>query len=95
MATLTTPVTNPKPFLLSLVGKEISVKLKWGMEYHGVLTCADAYLNLQLQDAEEYIDGASHGCMKELLIRCNNILYIREYTAPETSVIAKEEEEDD
>lgn len=32
-------LVNPKPFLKSLVGKPIMVKLKWGMEYKGKLPC--------------------------------------------------------
>lgn len=27
---------NPKPFLASLTGRQVMVKLKWGMEYKGV-----------------------------------------------------------
>ena len=32
----TVPV-NPKPFLNQLTGKQVLVKLKWGMEYKGAL----------------------------------------------------------
>lgn len=39
---------NPRPFLAGLVGKDIVVKLKWGMEYKGCLDRADAYMNLQV-----------------------------------------------
>jgi hypothetical protein len=28
-------VVNPKPFLASLTGKPVVVRLKWGMEYKG------------------------------------------------------------
>jgi small nuclear ribonucleoprotein (snRNP)-like protein len=28
-------VVNPKPFLASLTGKPVIVRLKWGMEYKG------------------------------------------------------------
>ena len=28
-------IVNPKPFLTGLTGKEVIVKLKWGMEYKG------------------------------------------------------------
>ena len=28
-------VVNPKPFLMDLIGKQVVVKLKWGMEYKG------------------------------------------------------------
>lgn len=52
---------NPKPFLNSLTGKAVMVKLKWGHEYKGYLVSADGYMNLQLANAEEFIDGASTG----------------------------------
>lgn len=76
---------NPKPFLADLTGKPIIVKLKWGMEYKGVHTRAprlhahagdpgflvstDAYMNLQLANTEEYIDGSFTGNLGEVLIR--------------------------
>lgn len=53
------------------------VKLKWGMEYKGVLKSFDNYFNLQLDNTEEYIDGALAGQLGEVLIRCNNVLYMR------------------
>jgi hypothetical protein len=39
---------NPKPFLNDLTGKSVMVKLKWGMEYKGLLKSVDAYMNLQV-----------------------------------------------
>ncbi|KAJ3274183.1 hypothetical protein HDV01_003466 [Terramyces sp. JEL0728] len=59
---------NPKPFLTELTGKPVLVKLKWGMEYKGTL----------LNHTEEYVDGAPTGVLGEVLIRCNNILYVRQ-----------------
>ncbi|CAL1279044.1 unnamed protein product [Larinioides sclopetarius] len=70
---------NPKPFINSLTGQEVNVKLKWGMEYRGILKCADTYMNLQLTDAEEYIQHVKKSTMKTLLIRCNNILYVHKF----------------
>lgn len=52
---------NPKPFLNSLTGKAVLVKLKWGHEYKGYLVSADGYMNLQLANTEEYIDGNMTG----------------------------------
>ena len=72
----TVPV-NPKPFLNQLTGKPIIVKLKWGMEYKGFLVSTDAYMNLQLASTEEYVDGKFAGNLGEVLIRCNNVLYLR------------------
>lgn len=75
---------NPKPFLADLTGKPIIVKLKWGMEYKGwcaaccrlqashptgFLVSTDAYMNLQLANTEEYIDGSFTGNLGEVLIR--------------------------
>ncbi|KAJ4828142.1 hypothetical protein Tsubulata_005017 [Turnera subulata] len=74
---------NPKPFLNNLTGKTVIVKLKWGMEYKGkfdpyrFLASVDSYMNLQLGNAEEYIDGQFTGNLGEILIRCNNVLYLR------------------
>lgn len=68
---------NPKPFLNELTGKPVIVKLKWGMEYKGFLVSVDAYMNLQLANTEEYIDGNCTGNLGEVLIRCNNVLYLR------------------
>nr|CAH7741700.1 unnamed protein product [Callosobruchus chinensis] len=68
---------NPKPFLNSLTGKAVMVKLKWGHEYKGYLVSVDGYMNLQLANTEEYIDGGCTGNLGEVLVRCNNVLFIR------------------
>ena len=85
---------NPKPFLNGLTGKSVMVKLKWGHEYKGFLVATDSYMNLQLANTEEFIDGAQTGgatrlefftfyeelCtgnLGEVLVRCNNVLYIK------------------
>ncbi|XP_018331563.1 small nuclear ribonucleoprotein F [Agrilus planipennis] len=68
---------NPKPYLNGLTGKAILVKLKWGHEYKGYLVSVDSYMNLQLANTEEFISGSSTGNLGEVLIRCNNILYIK------------------
>ena len=79
-------LVNPKPFLNSLAGKLILVKLKWGMEYRGYLVSVDAYMNLQLANTEEWIKGAFCGNLGLVFIRCNNVLYLKQL---------EEEEEDD
>mmetsp|Transcript_317 Transcript_317/g.1046 ORF Transcript_317/g.1046 Transcript_317/m.1046 type:complete len:83 (-) Transcript_317:362-610(-) len=70
-------VLTPKPFLTELIGKPIIVKLKWGLEYKGFLVSIDSYMNLQLTDTEEWVDGGLAGKLGEVLIRCNNVMYIR------------------
>ena len=42
-------IVNPKPFLNDLTGKNVLVKLKWGMEYEGKLLSVDSYMNVQVR----------------------------------------------
>ncbi|MFP3290395.1 MAG: U6 snRNA-associated Sm-like protein LSm6 [Nitrososphaeria archaeon] len=71
--------TGKKPMeeLLKLIGSPVLVKLKNGMSYKGNLVKIDNYMNIYLQDAEEYDDNekqiASYG---DIIIRGNNILYV-------------------
>lgn len=65
------------PFLKDLTGKQVKVKLKWGQEYQGELASSDGYMNLQLVKTEEFINGQFAGMLGEVLIRCNNVLYIK------------------
>lgn len=67
---------NPKPFLQDLLQKTVIVRLKWGQEYKGTLQSIDNYMNLQLQNTEEFVDGKNTGALGEVLIRCNNVLWI-------------------
>ncbi|KNB43531.1 putative small nuclear ribonucleoprotein [Blastocystis sp. subtype 4] len=70
-------LVNPKPFLNEMTGKLVCIKLKWGLEYQGYLVSYDAYMNLQLAGCDELVDGKSTAHLGDVLIRCNNVLYIR------------------
>lgn len=43
----------------------------------GFLVSVDSYMNLQLASSEEWIGGKFAGNLGEVLIRCNNVLYVR------------------
>ena len=43
----------------------------------GYLVSVDSYMNLQLASTEEWIDDQFSGNLGEVLIRCNNVLYLR------------------
>ncbi|KAJ3427490.1 small nuclear ribonucleoprotein f [Anaeramoeba flamelloides] len=68
---------NPKPFLNMLTGKSVIIKLKWGMEYSGKLVSFDEFMNFQLEEAYEIVNSKRHQ-LGELVVRCNNVLYVRE-----------------
>uniref|UniRef100_A0A0G4HFQ1 Sm protein F n=1 Tax=Chromera velia CCMP2878 TaxID=1169474 RepID=A0A0G4HFQ1_9ALVE len=74
---------NPKPFLKEMCGKEVVIKLKWGLEYKGVLKSTDDYMNVQLVNAVEMQKGQWSSTLGEILIRCNNVLYVRRYDEEE------------
>ncbi|KAF2276137.1 small nuclear ribonucleoprotein F [Westerdykella ornata] len=68
---------NPRPLLQSLIDKDIIVRLKWGdTEYKGRLVSMDLYMNIQLANTEEFVNGVSSGTLGQVLIRCNNVLWI-------------------
>jgi small nuclear ribonucleoprotein F len=69
---------NPKTFLSSLINKKIMVRLKWGIEYKGILVSYDDYINIRICNTEEWINGKEIGVLGEILIRCNNIQIIVE-----------------
>lgn len=71
-----TPI-NPKPFLRDLVNERVIVTLKFNQtQYHGTLVSTDNYFNIQLKDAQEWVQGESRGDVGEIFIRCNNVLWI-------------------
>ena len=69
---------NPKPFLNELLNRKVTVRLKWGIEYQGNLVSFDKYMNVRLSESEEIIEGKIKGKLGNILIRCNNVLFIRE-----------------
>jgi small nuclear ribonucleoprotein F len=71
---------NPKPFLKTLIEKEVVVRLKWNKtEYRGSLVSVDNYMNLQLENTYE-IEGEKEELIGEVFIRCNNVLFVRAAT---------------
>ena len=51
------------------------IRLKWGQtEYHGRLISVDSYMNVQLSNTEEFIDGKSTGTLGQVLIRYVGVL---------------------
>lgn len=52
------------------INKPVTIRLKWGQtEYKGRLVSVDSYMNIQLSNTEEYIDGKNSGTLGMVLIR--------------------------
>ena len=69
---------NPNQYINQLIGKKIKVRLKWGIDYNGTLETVDSYMNLKLNNSEEWFDNTLIGNLGEIIIRCNNIAYFGE-----------------
>ncbi|KAF2747408.1 small nuclear ribonucleoprotein F [Sporormia fimetaria CBS 119925] len=68
---------NPRPLIQSLIDQDVTVRLKWGdTEYKGRLVSMDSYMNVQLGNTEEFVNGVSSGTLGQVLIRCNNVLWM-------------------
>ncbi|KAG8901737.1 U4/U6-U5 snRNP complex subunit lsm6 [Tulasnella sp. 403] len=67
---------TPTDFLKAVVGKRVVVRLVSGVDYSGVLSCLDGYMNIALEQTEEHVQGKITNRYGEAFIRGNNVLYI-------------------
>ena len=63
---------SPSDFLKSVLGRPVRVQLNTGLEYRGILACLDGYLNLALEQSEEFRDGQLQAKYGDCFIRGNN-----------------------
>ena len=62
---------------LNRINEPVIIRLKWGQtEYHGRLISVDSYMNIQLSNTEEFIDGKSTGTLGQVLIRWVNSSHV-------------------
>ncbi len=68
---------SPSDFLKSVLGRPAIVKLNSGIEYRGILACLDGYLNIAMEQTQEFgLDGQLKATYGDCFIRGNNVLYI-------------------
>ncbi|ORX37248.1 hypothetical protein BD324DRAFT_435376 [Kockovaella imperatae] len=70
------PGGSPGDFLKNIVGKRVKVRIGNGIDYHGLLTCLDGYMNVALEDTEEWSKGKVTARYGDCFLRGNNVLYI-------------------
>lgn len=63
---------TPTDFLKQVIGKSVVVKLHSGVTYKGVLACLDGFMNIAMEQTEEYIDGQLKNKYGDCFIRGNN-----------------------
>ena len=63
--------------LQKATNKQVSVRLKSELEYKGKMSNVDPYMNVILVDAEERENGQKKANYGKVVIRGNNVLYIR------------------
>lgn len=83
VANVSTLKKNPSDFLRQIIGKPVIVKLNSGVTYKGVLACLDGFMNIAMEQTEEYHPEEGQGGLGHLkakygdcFIRGNNVFYI-------------------
>ncbi|KAJ6324986.1 hypothetical protein OIU76_012134 [Salix suchowensis] len=71
-----TTAKTPADFLKSIRGRPVVVKLNSGVDYRGILACLDGYMNIAMEQTEEYVNGQLKNKYGDAFIRGNNVLYI-------------------
>jgi len=67
---------SPSDFFKIALGRPVVVKLNSGVEYRGILAVVDGYMNIAMEQTEEYKDGQLKNKYGDAFIRGNNVLYI-------------------
>jgi len=73
----TTTSKRPLTVLQKNTKKDVIVTLKSGVEYRGKMENVDSYMNLIMTDAEELDQGKIVGKFGRVIVRGNNVLFIK------------------
>ena len=73
----TTTSKRPLTVLQKNTKKDVIVTLKSGVEYRGKMENVDSYMNLIMSDAEELKDGKTVEKYGRVILRGNNVLFIK------------------
>ena len=68
---------KPLNTLQRAINKPVIVSLKGDLEYRGKMSNVDAYMNVILTDDEEYAAGSLSANFGKVVIRGNNIIFIK------------------
>ncbi len=68
---------RPLTVLQKNTKKDVIVRLKSEVEYTGKMENVDSYMNLIMTDAEEVNQGKTVGKFGRVIVRGNNVLFIK------------------
>jgi len=69
--------SQPINYLRKSYDNQISIRLKDGREFRGLLDAQDQHMNLVLRNAIEYYKGEKVASFGRIFIRGNNILWVQ------------------
>jgi len=72
-----TTAKRPLTTLQKNTNKSVIVRLKNDVEYKGKIDNVDSYMNLIMSDAEELNDGKTVEKYGRIILRGNNVLFIK------------------
>jgi len=72
-----TTAKRPLTTLQKNTNKSVIVRLKNNVEYKGKIVSVDSYMNLIMTDAEELRDGKTVEKYGRVILRGNNVLFIK------------------
>ena len=72
-----TTTKRPLSVLQKSLNKSVIVRLKNEVEYKGKIDSVDSYMNLIMTDAEELHDGKTVGKYGRIILRGNNVIFIK------------------
>jgi len=67
---------KPLNILQKMLDREVVVRLKSNIEYHGKMVNVDIYMNMILDNTKEYNNGQQAASYGTVVIRGNNVLFI-------------------
>ena len=72
-----TTTKRPLSVLQKSLNKSVIIRLKNEVEYKGKIDNVDSYMNLIMTDAEELHDGKTVGKYGRIILRGNNVIFIK------------------
>ena len=72
-----TTTKRPLSVLQKSLNKSVIVRLKNEVEYKGKIDSVDSYMNLIMTDAEELHDSKTVGKFGRIILRGNNVIFIK------------------